>query len=148
VKLTIRQLLSGYEVLGKLATANLPVVTSYRLNKLFRRIPGELEEYERARISLVEKYAEVPVEPEDESKIRKVAPENQEKFREELDLVLDEVVEIPFTLVKPEDLGKFEISPIELQLVDFIFAEDAAEEPQAEKPKARNRGRKPRAKQE
>jgi hypothetical protein len=106
--------------LQKLTDKELPIKVSFRLYKFLKDSSAEMETLEKARVKLVEKYAE----PKEEGKEMKVADENRDKFQEEFSGLLGEEVEIAFDPISIEDLGDIAMSTNDLIPMQKIFKEN------------------------
>jgi hypothetical protein len=109
------QVLPARETLKHLAQCrNLAAVTSLRLARYWRVIGPELDAYETERVRLVHELGE-----RDGDEVR-VRPENNAEFRQQIDAMLDEEIEL---VVKPFDLLDFQKAGLS---AEDIFALEAA----------------------
>lgn len=94
------QVLPARETLKHLAQCrNLAAVTSLRLARYWRVIGPELDAYEAERVRLVHELGE-----RDGDEVR-VRPENNAEFRQQIDAMLEEEIELA---VKPFDMADFQ----------------------------------------
>jgi hypothetical protein len=94
------QVLPAKETLKHLAQCrNLAAVTSLRLARYWRVIGPELDAYEAERVRLVHELGE-----RDGDEVR-VRPENNAEFRQQIDAMLEEEIEL---VVKPFDMLDFQ----------------------------------------
>jgi hypothetical protein len=94
------QVLPAKETLKHLAQCrNLAAVTSLRLARYWRVIGPELDAYEAERVRLVHELGE-----RDGDEVR-VRPENNAEFRQQIDAMLEEEIELA---VKPFDMADFQ----------------------------------------
>jgi hypothetical protein len=94
------QVLPARETLKHLAQCrNLAAVTSLRLARYWRVIGPELDAYEAERVRLVHELGD-----RDGDEVR-VRPENNAEFRQQIDAMLEEEIELA---VKPFDLLDFQ----------------------------------------
>ena len=105
--------------LQKLTDKELPIKVSYRLFKFLRDSSAEMENLEKTRIKLVEKYAEKP----EKGKEMKVSDENKGKFQEEFSVLLGEKVEIDFKPILISDLGDISIATNDFIPMQKLFVE-------------------------
>ena len=119
MKFKLNEIFALTRSLPKLTEKELPIRTSYRLLKFLKQCSEEMETLEKARVKLVEKYAE---ETEDKSNM-KVSEANTAKFQEEFNALLSEEVEIDFTPIKISDLGDIKVSTNDLLPLQRILEE-------------------------
>lgn len=105
--------------LKKITDKELPIKTSYRLYRFLRDCSKEMEILEKARIKLIEKYAE----KKEEGKEIIVPEKNRNKFQEEFSILLREKVEIKFDPISIDDLGDITMSTNDIVLMQKIFKE-------------------------
>ncbi len=109
------QVLPARETLKHLAQCrNLAAVTSLRLARYWRVIGPELDAYEAERVRLVHELGD-----RDGDEVR-VRPENNAEFRQQIDAMLEEQIELT---VKPFDLLDFQKAGLS---AEDIFALEAA----------------------
>lgn len=109
------QVLPARETLKHLAQCrNLAAVTSLRLARYWRVIGPELDAYEAERVRLVHELGE-----RDGDEVR-VRPEHNAEFRQQIDAMLDEEIEL---IVKPFDLLDFQKAGLS---AEDIFVLEAA----------------------
>lgn len=109
MKLTIAQIKNAEPVLSKLMNQSLPIKTSFRITKIIESVAKDLENFEKHRVQLFDKYGEIQ---DDNMKI--IKPEHQEAFVTEINGLLLETVEVPDIKFSLEDLGDIMITPSEL----------------------------------
>lgn len=107
--ITIAQIKNAEPVLSKLMTQTLPIKTSFRITKIIESVAKDLENFEKHRVQLFDKYGEL--QP-DGSKT--ILTENIEAFTQDLTALLQETVEIPEIKFRLEDLGDIQITPGDL----------------------------------
>ena len=87
----------------------LQVKTSFRFTKIIESVSKDLENFEKHRMQLFNKYGEQ--QPDNSSTI---SAGNIELFNQEMTSLLQETVEIPEIKFSLEDLGDIQISPADL----------------------------------
>ena len=119
MRFTLGEVFGLTRSLQKLTDKELPIRVSYRLLKFLRDCSGEMETLEKARVKLVEKYAEEP----EEGKECKVADEHKDKFQEEFTNLLAEEIEIDFEPIDIGELGNISMSTNDLIPMQKIIKE-------------------------
>jgi hypothetical protein len=109
--LTIAQIKNAEPVLGKMINTSLPVKVSFRIGKLVAALSKDIEQFEKYRVDLFEKYGEPS---EEDPQARVIKPEHQQMFFEEINGLLQEVVELPDAKFTLEDLGDLKLTPAEM----------------------------------
>ena len=126
MKFKLKEVFSLTRSLPILTDKELPIKVSYRLVKLLRQCSMEMESMEKARVKLVDKYAETPEEHEaspDKDKGIKVAEEKMPDFQKEFGVLLDEEVEIDFEPILIDELGDISLSAKDLLPLQIILKE-------------------------
>lgn len=121
MKITIEQLHSIQVSLGKLLDQDLPIRMAYRMGKLAKTVREELNEFEEARVKLVEKIGE-KVEEDGKEKIS-VPKDKMEVFSQELKSLLDEEVDVDFEPIKISDVEDIKLSAIDMANLDKFLTE-------------------------
>lgn len=122
---TIKELIDGREAINLLLNKRLRAKTAYKVSKASRYIDYALRDFEPIRSQTRDKYGTVvgntmmwKGETEEDRKI------NEASFREELDELMREQVEIPITPINPDELGQQEtFEPMIFFMLDFLFEE-------------------------
>lgn len=113
------------ETLGKLAQAEIPVATAYRLKAVIALVAEEQKKFEDMRKSLIDKHAAKNKKGEiikNEDGGYSVADKNKDEFFKEIQELLDVEVEVP--KVKVSALGeKLQLSVQDLALLDGLLEE-------------------------
>lgn len=100
--LSLAQLKNAEPVLSNLMKQTLPFSTSFKITKLIEAVAPDLENFEKHRIQLFDKYGELQ---SDNNKV--ILSENIEAFTQDLNSLLQVTVEIPeikFTLTELENV--------------------------------------------
>jgi len=122
----LKEVFSLTRSLPVLTNKELPIKISYRLLKLLKQCSVEMESMEKARIKLVDKYAETEEEREaspDKDKGIKVAEAKIPDFQREFEILLEEEVEIDFEPILISDLGDISLSAKDLLSLQIILKE-------------------------
>lgn len=117
MKVKIQDIVAAAPTIQKLSGISLPVKVSYNIARNLKKIQRELEPFEKARIELVRKHGN-----EDEEGKLVVKEENMQEFYKEMTELLEEEIEIDIRSIDIEGLAKIELSPTEMQLIDFMLA--------------------------
>ena len=114
----------GFEEL--IENKDIPILMSYRLNKLIPQLNKELESFEKAKEDLFKKYGELQTKEDDKS-VYEIKPENTSIFYNELSTLANEEITIiyePYSIVKvmnKEDIRKLKISPKNFAGIEKFF---------------------------
>ena len=119
MKFTLGEVFGLTRNLQKLTDKELPIKVSYSLLKLLQGCSVEMETLEKARVKLVEKFAE----KKEKGKDLQVSDKNKEKFQKEFTTLLDEKVEIKFKPIAIGDLGDITFSTKDLIPLQKIIKE-------------------------
>ena len=99
-----------------LANKEIPILISYRVNKLIDEVNPELERFEKTKNELIKKYGEEKKKKDSEETYVEVKPENIQTFFAEMEALSKEVVKLkyePFNIAKAcnaEDIKKIKLS--------------------------------------
>lgn len=124
MKLSNQKLIENIQKLSGVAQKQLPVKVSYAISKNISKIESELKTYDKERQKLIEKYAEK------DEKGKAIADEKgQIKFKDkdgwdkDIKALLDIENEIEVHKFSINELNGFNISPVELQAIDYMIDE-------------------------
>tara|TARA_Y100001938_G_C8095082_1_gene437590 strand:- start:1163 stop:1591 length:429 start_codon:yes stop_codon:yes gene_type:complete len=124
MKVTLRNIYGASNILGLLVEQQLPIRIAFRLTRLITRLNEEYSNLDNHRKKLVEEYGEAIKESDPNNPSYTFSEENQQKFTEQFNELLDEKVEIEWEPISIEDLGEnITISVRELNGIGFIFKE-------------------------
>ena len=98
IRVTREQLIASERGLSVLANAKLPISVSYRINKIIQQVARELQETEKIRQEILQKYAEhneagEMVVNKDNNSIQ-IKPESKEDFAKEITVLFSEICEL------------------------------------------------------
>lgn len=120
ITLTLAELVASKEAWQKLIAADLPTKTAYWVGKKYRKVEGEIADYEKRHNELVQKHGK-PVEGK--PGMMQVSPESMETFMKEI----AELRGIEITLdIDPIKLADIEQSKLTAR--DFMLLEKFVEE--------------------
>ena len=126
VTMTLNDLETRVRGLQKLSERDLPVKGAYRLGKLLRVMSEELNDSEKVRLQLLQKYAE---KNKDGSLViegtkAKILPKNQAKWNEDWRELVSQEITIEALPLNLKDFGNINVSAKELFLLgDFLLDE-------------------------
>lgn len=125
VKLSNRRLLEDIQRLGRISQKQLPVKISYAVAKNISKIESELKVYNKERQKLIDKYAKK------DDKDNPIADEkgqiefqNQKGWDKDIKILLDIENEIDVHTFSINLLEGFNISPAEMQALDYMIDEE------------------------
>lgn len=128
IRVTREQLLNSERGLMTLSSAKLPIATAYRVNKLIKQVGEELQEVEKIRMEILEKYASRDSEGEmvTNSKTNFVAidPERQEDFNKEIVLLFSEECELSGDPINVDLLDSISMSSQEIASIEPFLSFD------------------------
>lgn len=125
MKVKIADIINGTEVLRKLSQADFKAKTAWQIARLLKAAETEVQGFQEARDSLVNKYGEKNENGElvvDEKKNYKFEPENLEAFVAEFNDLVESEVEINANKLKLEQI-------LESEKADFTPSDMVALEP-------------------
>lgn len=127
MQIKLGELKNAEPALNKLATAQLPIRTSFKVKKMLRSISGDLQDFEAKRIELVKKYGEA-----NDKGDTQVKPDNLPSFLKDMQDLSDVTINVDVDKVKLSDLGSVEFSAVELMgLEQFVEDDISCEDCQA-----------------
>jgi len=111
MKFKLVEIMGMQRGLSTLIKMQLPIRLSYKLSKLFNLCSKELIAIEEARSNLVKKYSKEIIETPGEYKVEL---KNEDTFREEFNIFLEEETEFDFIPIRIDDFEGVKISPFDL----------------------------------
>lgn len=123
MKITIKTIVESRESLQWILNEKLPANLAYRVNKNVRPLDRELKEYDNAIATMLKNgYGEKV--PGTTNQYR-VVPEKADAFQAEVEALLQEEVEIPFTPIPIESFQY--IKPIDIIRLGFMLLDPQEE---------------------
>jgi hypothetical protein len=122
MKLSNQKLIENVQKLSGVAQKQLPVKVSYAISKNISKIESELKVYDKERQKLIEKYGE-----KDENNKVVADEKGQIKFEDkdgwdkDIKVLLEIENEIDIHKFSIDELNGFNISPAELQAIDYMI---------------------------
>lgn len=125
MKLSNRRILEDIQKLGGIAQKQLPVKVSYAIAKNISKIESELKVYSAERDKLIDKYSQ----KDEEGKVK--ADENgqidfggyKKEWENDINDLLTIENDIDIHKFSVNELNGFNISPAELQTIDYMIEE-------------------------
>lgn len=115
-KLSVGDVVSSAQVLQVVANTKMPVKTSYRINKILRKVSREIDIYEEERKKIFEEFGE-----EEQQGMLRIPEKNMEEATTLLDELLSEEVEIELPEVTIDHLSSIELTPLEFQALEPLL---------------------------
>ena len=109
INITRKQLLIGKESLGVLANAKMPIGVAYRINKIVKQANEELQETEKIRLEIINKYGKKDENGE------LIVDENNGTFEIEDRATFDKEIALLFA-----EVCEFSGEPIDIELLENI----------------------------
>lgn len=124
MELTLKTLINAYPAMRILnETRGMRSAIAYRISKNVKPILKEVEECEEQRKKLCEEYAEKDDkgEPIIKNGAYELSKENLKIVNEELENLKEETVTIDIKKVALEDIERAELSPMQLDSIEFML---------------------------
>lgn len=118
-QLKLRDIVFSEEPLGALVTEKMKAKDSFKLARIIWQISPILEDFGKARDSLIQKYG---TENGDEYTVKEGTKEF-EKYAEELTSLLEEDVKVDYKKLNISQIGKAEISARDLASLRWLINE-------------------------
>jgi hypothetical protein len=121
ITFSLGELKSIEESLRKLVAVQLPIVLSYKLSKVIKKINDALTSLEEHRLTLVQRYGDS--QPDGSIK---VPPDKVEEFMTEYNQLLGVEVEIDFSPIETAVLGSssnINFTPIDMVALEKFFTD-------------------------
>ena len=116
----LRELLVAQPALQELNRRKMPVKLAYAMAKNFRLVNQELEDYEKARVKMLQDNWKV----NPETNKYEIPPEDDAKATVMFDELLDEQVDLPTVIkVTLTQLEGMELSPGEVEAISWMIEE-------------------------
>ena len=103
---------------------DIPIKPSYWIAKIYKKLNGEFEDFEKIRIKLVEKHSakDKDGKPVVDPETNKYEIPDMEAFEKEFKEIAKEKVTVDIDKIAIDDLGDAKIQPQVLLFLDEIFA--------------------------
>ncbi len=125
MKLNNRRLVENSKALGEVSKKQLPVKVSYAIAKNIAKIESLLKIYNKEKDKLIEKYGEKDEKNEFviENGGIKLKEGTKKDWNNDLETLLDIENEVEIHKFKFDEIANVQISPAELQAIDYMIEE-------------------------
>lgn len=114
---TMSTVFSSRPAFQQLVKQSFSAKVAYRLSKIVRKVDQELQDFEKARVALVEKYAR----DVDEDGNKTVPPENISMFVKEVEELLNLEVDLDIPLIPLSWLEDVQLTTEQMILIEFAI---------------------------
>ena len=127
----VGELLDMQMSMGRVMTKDLPVKAAFSFGRFAKKMSKELEEYEKQRVVALKKYAKTKddageeLAPDSKGMAVFKTPEDEKTFKDELKSLVEIEVNIDFTQLSLDDLGKSEVFGADLLVLEKLFKESS-----------------------
>lgn len=121
IKIKLGELVNSTEVLQKLSQTELKAKLSWAVTKLLKAADKEMQDFNEARMNLIQKYGEKDENGElitDENKNCKIPEAGLQKFSAELNELVETEIEINVNPLNIDDLEDKEFTPAEMAILE------------------------------
>jgi len=128
MKLKLSQIVNGYSALMAVGTEKMPIKPAYSLQRNMRLLQPEAEQFEKTRVDLIKtKYGK-----QGDGDSYTVSADQLPAFQKQIEELLSVEIDVDVHTIKIVELSdKFEISPVALMNLDWMFTN--GETPEASK---------------
>ena len=120
MKIKLNTLLESFGALQAIANQPFPVKLSYKLGRILKAAEQCLQAHEKVRVKLVEKYGE----KREKGGYEVTDPEALEKFKAEVEPLLEVEQELWGDPISIYELGNKELPPAVLGALDWLIVEE------------------------
>lgn len=123
----LREIIESKDVLAQLnQSKGMTGVVAYRIGKNIKMLDAELEEYDKARIHILEKYSNKDDKgnPIIENNNYDIDQENLAQALNEINDLLDEESTLDLKKVSIEDISIANLSPKEMMAIEYMLEEN------------------------
>lgn len=128
IRVTLRDILEGQEVLQKLSNQALPGRVAFRIGRLLKRLEEVLTSYNEVRNSLLEKYAKKKEDGSfelNEKNEYQFDEAHMKLFVEEMNKLVAEETTVEADPIKFSDIEQLDFTPTDITLLEpFLNLED------------------------
>lgn len=128
IRVTLRDILEGQEVLQKLSNQVLPGRVAFRIGRLLKRLEEVLTSYNEVRNSLLEKYAKKKEDGSfelNEKNEYQFDEAHMKLFVEEMNKLVAEETTVEADPIKFSDIEQLDFTPTDITLLEpFLNLED------------------------
>ncbi len=121
MKVKLGRIKSLEKSLGKLSNTDIDIKIAYKLSRFLKQVVSESVLLEENRIKLVKKYSCDPKDEKEKGQTS-VNPDKEQIFFQEYGELLEEEIDIDFSLISIEELGDIKLSTLDvLNLEGIVF---------------------------
>lgn len=118
IKVSIGVLDNSVSVLSKIVTQELPALISFKFATLVKEISTKLEVFQKEKDKLFKKYGETVPDSPDKIQIKS---ESLEVFKDELESLLTQEVELPVDKLTVEDFSEIKVNIMDATALLFLI---------------------------
>lgn len=125
MKVVLKEILEGQEVLQKLSQQPLPGRAAFQIGRLLKKLEEILNSYNDVRLKLVEKYAKRKEDGEfdlNEKNEYQFTAENMQAYVNELNTMIADEVEVEANPINFKDIEKLEFTAAEATYLEPFLA--------------------------
>lgn len=125
MKVVLKEILEGQEVLQKLSQQPLPGRAAFQIGRLLKKLEEILNSYNDVRLKLVEKYAKRKENGEfdlNEKNEYQFTAENMQAYVDELNTMIADEVEVEANPINFKDIEKLEFTAAEATYLEPFLA--------------------------
>ena len=126
IKVQLKDIIEGTEVLKKLAGQPLRGKVAFQISKILKRLEDELTLFNNTRVEIIKKYSQTDENGElisDENGNVKLKEETIEDFNKEITELLNMEIEIDANRIALEDIENVDFTPAEMTLLMPLIEE-------------------------
>lgn len=126
IKVAIRDIVDGLGVIKDLSTKTMPAVTAYKVARLLKNILEEYNLYNKTRLNLINKYAELNDDGSVRTNGQNIVIQNDkiQVCNEEIQQLLDSEVELNASALTLDELDALSFTPAQMYLLQPFINEN------------------------
>lgn len=126
MKLKLADLIKSQDALMELGKQKLPVVLSYKISLILKKVRPELESYEKVRVEKIKEFGEVEKDKDGKEtgdySIDRNNKEIWEKFVKELEEVGEQELELDIVELETKDFpADIMLSPVQMESISWLL---------------------------
>lgn len=118
MKIQVRKLVDIKSSLEKIMSLDIPIKTAFKISKCIKNFNNEYSSFEESKNKLFKKFGE-----ENKDGNLEIKKENEEKFKKELEDLMDIKISINIPKVTLKELGDIKISALDIANLDILIKE-------------------------
>lgn len=116
MKVNIKQILDGQQIVARLLDLKLPVTTAFKLGRVVSKVDSELHIFDEQRMKLIKDLGEDIGDSQ-----YKIKDENLETFNTSMQALLDVEIDIEIQQLSASEFGDAEITARELMVIEWLI---------------------------